>query len=77
MACRGNLQNKTICVHFFANFDVLFANIIYFLYLCTQANKVQELIQVTYDFSSPSVKLFNREVGGLTKASKITHCDNL
>lgn len=43
----------------------------------TQANKVQELIQVTYDFSNPSTKLFNREVGGLTKASKITHCDNL
>ena len=43
----------------------------------TQANKVQELVQVTYDFSNPSTKLFNREVGGLTKASKITHCDNL
>ena len=43
----------------------------------TQANKVQELIQVTYDFSNPSTKLFNREVGGLTKASKKTHCDNL
>ena len=43
----------------------------------TQASKVQELIQVTYDFSNPSTKLFNREVGGLTKASKKTHCDNL
>ena len=43
----------------------------------TQANKVQELIQVTYDFSNPSTKLFNREIGGLTKASQITHCDNL
>ena len=46
---------------FFANFDVLFAYIIYFL----------------YDFSNPSTKLLNRELGGLTKASQITHCDNL
>ena len=43
----------------------------------TQASKVQELIQVTYDFSNPSTKLFNREVGGLIKASNKTHCDNL
>ena len=43
----------------------------------TQANKVIELVQVTYDFSNPSTKLFNREVGGLTKAAKKTHCDNL
>ena len=43
----------------------------------TQANMVQELIQVTYDFSNPSTKLFNREIGGLIKASQITHCDNL
>lgn len=43
----------------------------------TQANKVQELIRVTYDFSNPSAKLFNREVRGLIKASKKTHCDNL
>ena len=43
----------------------------------TQASKVQELIQVTYDFSNPSTKLFNREIGGLTKASKKTKCDNL
>ena len=46
-------------------------------FVCTQANKVLELIQVTYDFSSPSAKLFNREIGGLIKASKKTHCDNL
>lgn len=43
----------------------------------TQASKVQELIQVTYDFSNPSTKLFNQEVGGLIKASNKTHCDNL
>lgn len=43
----------------------------------TQASKVLELVQVTYDFSNPSVKLFNREIGGLIKASKKTNCDNL
>lgn len=43
----------------------------------TQSNKVQELIQVTYDFINPSKKLFNREVGGLAKASKKTGCNNL
>ncbi len=42
-------------------FEVLFAYIIYFL----------------YDFSNSPTKLLNRELGGLTKASKITHCDNL
>lgn len=43
----------------------------------TQASKVLELIQVTYDFSDPSVKLFNREVGGLVKASARTGCNEL
>ncbi|MBR1922769.1 MAG: ATP-binding protein [Paludibacteraceae bacterium] len=43
----------------------------------TQAGKVLELIQVTYDFRNPSTKLFNREVGGLIKAAEKTHCDNL
>ena len=43
----------------------------------TQASKVHELIQVTYDFSAPSAKLFSREIGGLTKAAKRTGCDNL
>lgn len=43
----------------------------------TQANKVEELIQVTYDFTNPTVKLFNREVGGLVKASEKTGCEKL
>ena len=38
---------------------------------------VRELLQVTYDFTEPSTKLFNREVDALVKASKHTHCDNL
>ena len=46
-------------------------------FVCTQASKVMELVQVTYDFTHPSVKLFNREIGGLVKASKKTHCDHL
>ena len=43
----------------------------------TNGNQVQELIQVTYDFSAPSTKLYNREVGGLVKAARDTHCNNL
>ena len=38
---------------------------------------VEELIQVTYDFTQPRTKLYNREVGNLVKASNILHCDNL
>ena len=34
-------------------------------------------MQVTYDFSDPSVKLRNRELGGLLKGAKATNCDNL
>ena len=43
----------------------------------TQASKVLELVQVTYDFNNPTTKLFNREIGGIVKASKKTHCDHL
>ena len=43
----------------------------------TQASKVLELVQVTYDFNNPTTKLFNREIGGLVKAAKKTHCDLL
>lgn len=43
----------------------------------TQASKVLELVQVTYDFNNPTTKLFNREIGGLVKAAKKTHCDRL
>ena len=39
--------------------------------------RVLELIQVTYDFSQPRTKLYNREIGNLVKASNILHCDNL
>lgn len=40
-------------------------------------NKVISLIQVTYDFSQPRAKLYNREIGGLIKASAATGCKNL
>ena len=46
-------------------------------FVCTQASNVKELIQVTYDFSNPSAKLFKREIGGLVQASKKTQCNNL
>ena len=32
---------------------------------------------MTYDFKDPSIKLFNREIGNLIKASKNTGCKNL
>ena len=40
-------------------------------------NKVTQLIQVTYDFSNPKTKLYNREIGGLVKGSAATGCTNL
>ena len=42
-----------------------------------KGTQVQELIQVTYDFTQPRTKLYNREVGNLVKASNIVYCDNL
>ena len=38
---------------------------------------VTELVQVTYDFSNPSTKLYNREIGGLLKGAAATRCHNL
>lgn len=40
-------------------------------------NRVTQLIQVTYDFSNPKTKLYNREIGGLVKGSAATGCTNL
>ncbi|MBQ8832320.1 MAG: ATP-binding protein [Paludibacteraceae bacterium] len=42
-----------------------------------KGTQVQEMIQVTYDFTQPRTKLYNREVGNLVKASNVLHCDNL
>lgn len=38
---------------------------------------ITQLIQVTYDFSSPKAKLYNREIGGLLKGSAATGCNDL
>ena len=46
-------------------------------FIIVQGSRVKELIQVTYDFRNPSVKLYNREVGNLFKASDKLDCDNL
>ena len=46
-------------------------------FVVAERSHVKELIQVTYDFSNPSEKLFKREVEGLTRGSALTHCDNL
>ncbi|MCH5242612.1 MAG: ATP-binding protein [Muribaculaceae bacterium] len=46
-------------------------------FVLTDSSRITELIQVTYDFKDPSIKLFNREIGNLIKASKSTGCKNL
>lgn len=46
-------------------------------FVVVERSKVQQLIQVTYDFAEPTKKQYNREIGGLLKASAITHCDDL
>ena len=38
---------------------------------------VTNLVQVTYDFSNPTTKLYNREIGGLLKGAAATRCHNL
>ena len=40
-------------------------------------NRVTQLIQVTYDFTNPPTRLYNREIGGLLKGSAATGCNNL
>lgn len=40
-------------------------------------NRVTKLIQVTYDFSNPKTKLYNREIGGLLKGATATGCTDL
>lgn len=43
----------------------------------TDRNRVTQLIQVTYDFTNPTTKLYNREIGGLLKGAEATGCTNL
>ncbi len=43
----------------------------------TDRSNTEELIQVTYDFSSPTAKLYNREIRGLVNGTKKTACTNL
>lgn len=46
-------------------------------FVVVKSNRITELIQVTYDFSNPSVKLYNREIKGLVKGAEALGCDNL
>ena len=46
-------------------------------FVVVSQSKVKELVQVTYDYSDPSVKLRNRETGGLVKGAKMTGCNQL
>lgn len=41
------------------------------------SGKITELIQVVYDFSQPSHRLYNREINGLVKGATATRCNNL
>ncbi len=40
-------------------------------------SKIEELIQVTYDFKNPTTKQYNREIGGLIKGAQLTGCQRL
>lgn len=44
--------------------------------ICVKGH-VKEIIQVCYDFKTPNVKLYNREVGNLFKAAKHYDCKKL
>lgn len=46
-------------------------------FVVVESSHVRELIQVTYDFIDPSTKLYNREINGLLKGSKLTNCNNM
>jgi len=46
-------------------------------FVVVSQSKVKELVQVTYDYSNPSVKLRNREMLGLVKGAKLTGCNQL
>lgn len=46
-------------------------------FVIVERNQVKQLIQVTYDFTHPKTKLYNREVGGLLKGAAATGCKNL
>lgn len=46
-------------------------------FVLVEGSQIKELIQVTYDFTSPSEKLYNREINGLIKGAKLTNCNKL
>lgn len=46
-------------------------------FVVTESNHTQQLIQVTYNWLSPSAKQIRRELGGLIKGSLLTRCDSL
>ena len=46
-------------------------------FVVVEQSKIKELTQVTYDFSNPTTKLYNREIGGLLKGAKQTGCSQL
>lgn len=53
------------------------ARMFYIDFVVCNRNNIKELIQVCYNFESPDVKLYNREVGNLFKAGQSYKCHNL
>lgn len=46
-------------------------------FVVVKSGRIDELIQVTYDFSNPPLKLRNRELMGLVKGAEAVGCDKL
>lgn len=46
-------------------------------FVVSEASHVTQLFQVTYNWINPSSKQLKRELGGLVKGEKLTHCQSL
>lgn len=46
-------------------------------FVVSESSHILQLIQVTYNWNTPSAKQIRRELGGLIKGSTLTHCNNL
>jgi len=78
------LENA-VCIELLRRFNGEYQQIFYLKksrefevdFAVVENSHIRELIQVTYDFRDPKSKLYNREIGGLLKASQSTGCRNL
>ncbi len=46
-------------------------------FMGVRLGKIEELVQVTYDFTATTTKQYNREIVGLIKGAQLTGCSNL